>query len=317
MQYIKTLICFLWLVLLTSAAQAEDHKVYIESFTHEPMDQSAKKASEMDGDGALYAIVKVRPSSKNFQLSFGAMSCKVQGEHDGETWLFVQKNASIISIRREGFTPIINKGLGMNIQAGETYILNLSYVEPRFSQQKQYLKFNVSPREESATVKVKRDGDADYEIWGQTSDGTIARLLECGKYQYQIWAENYERVEGQVMLNQPDETHVERVSLQANFGYLEVGDAYGISGARIYIDDKPVGTIPYKNKWPAGKYRLSVTGELFKTYNQTFEIKKGETTVLLPNPESNSGESVACRCRCRHLCGQEVGRQPKVARSSQ
>lgn len=260
------------------------------------MDQAANLHPKEDKSGNRYALVKVTPASASkFKFSFGLMSCVIDGVHDDELWIYVQKSARKISISREGFVPIKNSDLGMTLESGKTYLLELSYVEPMESVQKQWLKFSVSPTDVPTIVKVKPESStSDYEIWGQTKEGAISRNVECGQYLYQIVAEDYELYEGKVMLNHPDETFTEQIALEPNFGYLQIDDAYGISGAQIFVNDKAIGTIPYQSdrKWKAGEYRLAITnGDLYKTYNATFTIKKGKTTTLSPRLESNIAET--------------------------
>ena len=283
------------LVFLPCPVFGQEQKVWINSFTHDPMDMGAKDHQKRDGNGNLYALVKVRPASKDFRFSFGYLSCVNDGTHGDETWLYVQKSARTISVTREGFTSIRNKDLGITLEAGETYILELSYVEPQNTVKKQWLKFDVLPNDLNAVVKVKPDGtNADYEIWGQTQNGSIARNLECGRYLFQVVADNYLPSEGVVTLNKPNETHTEKVTLTPNFGFLQIDDAYGIAGAQIYVNNKLIGTIPYKSteRWESGEYDLSITkGEMYKTYNSKFTITKGQTTVLKPRLESNAAET--------------------------
>lgn len=295
--FITRILCFcivLWACV--SSSYGQEQSIYIEKFTLDPMDQAANLYPKEDKSGNRYALVKVTPANASkFKFSFGLTTCIVDGVHDDELWIYVQKSARKISISREGFTPIKDQDLGMTLESGRTYQLVLSYMEPEISVQKQWLKFSLLPADVPATVKVKpASSNKDFEMWGQTKEGTITRNLECGRYQYQIIHDDYELSEGVVMLNQPDETFTEQVTLNPNFGYLQIDDKYGIAGAQIFVDDKLVGTIPYKSerKWKYGEYRLAIThGDLYKTYNATFTIEKGKTTTLTPRLESNVAET--------------------------
>lgn len=297
-RYMKIrLLCLCMIVMVSlAAALGQNQKIYIENFSLDPMDQAANLNPKEDKSGNRYALVKVTPATAiKFKFSFGLTTCEVDGEHGDELWIYVQKSARKISISREGFTPIKDQDLGMTLESGKTYQLALSYVEPNVSVQKQWLKFTVTPADVPAIVKVKpASANTDYEIWGQTREGAISKNLECGRYQYQIVAESYEPSEGVVMLNQADATFTEAVTLTPNFGFLQIDDEYGISGAQLFVDDKPIGTLPYKSdqKWQSGTYRLSITnGELYKTYSSTFTIEKGKTTRLAPKLESAAAET--------------------------
>lgn len=248
---------FVFLIMCIADVMGQGQKIYIEKFSYDPMDQAAILNPKEDRSGNLYALVKVSPASaEKFKFSFGLTTCEVNGVHGDELWIYVQKSARKISISREGFTPIKDQDLGMTLESGRTYQLVLSYMEPEISVQKQWLKFSLLPADVPAIVKVKpASSNKDFEMWGQTKEGTISRNLECGRYQYQIIHDDYELSEGVVMLNQPDETFTEQVTLNPNFGFLQIDDKYGIAGAQIFVDDKLVGTIPYKSerKWKYGE----------------------------------------------------------------
>lgn len=290
----RIILLLLFLICGRNSVFAQTQQVYIQSFTHD-MSRAAKDNPREDASGNLYAVVKVRtadgsPMSPEFNYDFYYSSHINDGQHEDEVWLYVQRDARKIKISREGFATIREKDLGITIQSGETYILVLSYVEPQLQVQKQWLRFNVKPSDANAIIKVRRSGSSDnYEIWDSP-----ARNLECGLYDYQISAENYDLSEGRVMLNQANETFSEEINLIPNFGFLQIDDEQGIAGAQIYVDDKPIGKMPYKSdeKWTCGEYNLEITnGELYKTYRSTFSIEKGKTTVLRPHLASNAAET--------------------------
>lgn len=295
----KTIFRILFLLVLivsaTLTSLAQQPKIYIQSFTHDKLAQTAKHNPRTDRSGDLYALVKVRtaegsPMSPDFKYNFYFLSHINDGLHDDEVWLYVAKDAKKIKITREGFAPLQEADLGLTIEAGETYVLTLSYVEPRLLVEKQWLKFKVNPSDAGAVIQVKRSETNDqFEIWEEG-----ARNLECGLYEYRIVADNYDASEGRVMLNKANETHIEDVTLIPNFGFLQIDDIHGIAGAVIYIDNKRVGQVPYKSedKWLAGQHTLQITnGELYKTYNSTFIIEKGKTSTLSPRLESNAAET--------------------------
>lgn len=289
----------LMLLILPLNVYAQGQRIYIDKFEHDPLSTTAQSMRKFDGSGNLYSIIKVRTNngtvvSREFKFSFGNMASSDAGQHEDEIWLYVQKNARKISITRTGFVPLRDQDLGMTVDEGQTYILTLSYVEPQDIVRKQWLAFSITPADANALIKVKRDGARDYDVWGQALNGKDARNLECGRYQYQIVAENYDLSEGVITLNTPDVTHTEKVELRPNFGYLQIDDAYGISGAQIYVNNKYLGSIPYKSdtKWTSGEYSISITnGDLYKTYNDKFTIEKGQTTILKPRLESNAAET--------------------------
>ena len=211
---------------------------------------------------------------------------------DGELWVFVQRNAKNVTIRREGFKAV-KYSLSQTIKAGKTYRMKLS-VQERIIQQR-ILQFKVTPANENAIVKVKKeDSNEDYQFWGTVdSQGSIDQLLVPGVYLYEIVAESYKTAIGKVSLTNGSNKYVENVTLVPNFGYLEIADDQGIAGAEVYINNRKVGNVPYKSGRMECRndYQLMISnGDLYKTYNSTVEIRQDETTKISPSLQSNSAE---------------------------
>ena len=284
--------------LLLSAAclQAQSLKMRIVSFEEDPTDLTRVSKTDQ-GSGDPYALVKVTSDNPDDDLSayrfkFGMMAHE-QEAHDGELWFYVQKNAKHVTIERDGYRTINRQELGYTLESGKVYrmILSAQTPEVRYG----ILQFKVTPANEGAIVKVKTE-DGEYELWGEVdATGSIDRRLELGVYYYEITAPHYEKTEGRISLDGRENPKVETVTLTPNFGFLEVDDTYGIAGADIYVNDRKIGTVPYKStdRWDVrSDYRLMIkNGDLYKTYNSTFAIRKGETTKLSPKLESNFAET--------------------------
>lgn len=161
--------------------------------------------------------------------------------------------------------------------------------------QQRILQFKVTPANENTIVKVKKeDSNEDYQLWGTVdSQGSIDRLLDTGEYLYVILADSYKTAIGKVSLTNGSSNYVENVTLVPNFGYLEIADEHGIAGAEVYINNRKVGTVPYKSERMECRndYQLMISkGELYKTYDSVIEICQGETTKISPSLQSNSAE---------------------------
>ena len=77
-----------------------------------------------------------------------------------------------------------------------------------------------------------------------------------------IKAPNYNVSKGRVKLTTSDSTYVEKVKLIPNFGYLEVQDPGNASGAKVFVNNEEVGTVPYKKRYQMGlRYIRTVVGE--------------------------------------------------------
>lgn len=289
-------------MLLPMVVMAQDKRKFsIASFDADPFDMSAREKpyAKEDGSGSLFAIIKVTSNNpddnlKEYQFNFGNLRHETK-EHDGVLWVYVQKNAKTVTISRKNYVTINRFDLQTTIEAGKNYTMTLSSeAMPVYNR---FLQFKVTPSGEHAIIKVKRERATDWELWGEVdATGSKAKNLEVGSYLYEIVASNYEKSEGKVNLTPGSTPLVENVVLTPNFGYLEIDDTYGIAGAEIYVNDRKIGNVPYKSneRWEArNDYRLMISkGEMYKTYNSTFSIEKGQTTKLSPKLEANFAETV-------------------------
>ena len=297
MKRILLLTIFLQTLAGLGYLRAQELKFRVAEFYQDQQDLTAQEENRDDGDGALYAVIKVTSDNEDDDLSqftFDFNYLKSSKEmRDGELWVFVQRNAKNVTIRREGFKAV-KYSLSQTIKAGKTYRMKLS-VQERVIQQR-ILQFKVTPANENAIVKVKKeDSNEDYQLWGTVdAQGSIDRLLDTGEYLYEISADSYKTAIGKVSLTNGEGNYVEKVSLTPNFGYLEIADDYGIAGAEVYINNRKVGNIPYKSGRMECRndYQLMISnGELYKTYNSTIEIRQGETTKISPRLQSNFAET--------------------------
>ena len=185
----------------------------VVNFTRDAFDMTAKneRFKKVDGSGFLYAIIKVSTSNpgslREYNFNFGNMNHIVE-EHDGELWVYVQKNAKIVTISRKGYITINKYDLHTTIESGCTYVMQLSEQAPIVHYS--ILQFSVSPINVSAVVKVKREGDDnDYQLWGTVdATGGIARRLETGTYLYEVVAEYYDRTEGRITLKAEEDKYI-------------------------------------------------------------------------------------------------------------
>lgn len=301
--YRKTLLLLTIILALPCLAQNKlEFNVldfHIDQFSTTAQD---KRYEKFDSDGERYAIIKVKDADgeddlKGFIYNFGNLKHE-EKLHEDELWVYVQRNAKTVTIKRSGYKTIERYDLRTTIQPGKTYVMILTMAHIRqevvHNINKQVLQFIVTPANENATVKVKRvDKDSDYQPWGAVDEtGSIDKLLEFGTYDYEIQAKDYNVFSGRVTLSTDAAKYIERVTLKPNFGFLDIEATNAISGAQIIVDDEMIGTVPYKNadrRFTCGSHKLTITnGELYKPYETTFTIEQGETThIALPLLESD------------------------------
>ena len=128
----RTLLLLLLLLLGATDMNAQNRKFSVVSFGLDQFDLTARndQYKKIDGNGSLYAIIKVTSTNPDDNLSeyrfnFGNMNHQVV-QKDGELWVYVQRNAKMVTINRQGFTTINKYDLGTTIEEGKTYTMVLS-----------------------------------------------------------------------------------------------------------------------------------------------------------------------------------------------
>ena len=117
----KIIVCMLLAWTVTVQAQ-QRQKFTVSSFALDPFATTAQNDNykKVDGSGALMAIIRVTSTSDNDNLSaykfdFGNLNHEVVVRDDDELWVYVQRNAKLVTISREGYTTIRNYDLGIII----------------------------------------------------------------------------------------------------------------------------------------------------------------------------------------------------------
>lgn len=237
-------------------AEAQESKFRVAEFYQDLQDLTAQEENRDDGDGALYAVIKVTSDNEDDDLSqfafdFNYMKC-IMEMRDGELWLFVQRNAKNVTIRREGYRSL-KYSLTETIQAGKTYRMKLS-MQDRVVQQR-ILQFKVTPANENAIVKVKKEGTNDnYQLWGTVdASGCIDKLLDTGEYLYEIWTDNNKAAIGKVSLTHGNNNYIENVILTPNFAVTTIIE---LNDAEIFINGTSKGKGCWTGPLRAGTYNI-------------------------------------------------------------
>ena len=174
---------FALLLAICGLAESQELKFRVSDFYQDQQDLTAQEEARDDGDGFVYAVIKVTSDMEDDDLSkfsFDFNYMKSNREmRDGELWLFVQRNAKNVTIRRDGYKTV-KYALTETIKAGKTYRMSLSVQALKVVQR--VLQFKVTPANEGAIVRVKSEESTDdYQLWGMVdSQGCIDRLLQTG-----------------------------------------------------------------------------------------------------------------------------------------
>ena len=148
---------------------------------------------------------------------------------------------------------------------------------------KQYLLFKVTPS--SALLEV------DNQIWELDSNGTAKKYVNFGKHTYRVQSKNYHDDEGQIIVDDPNNTVTVTINLRPNFGWIEVPDTGNLQGASVFIDNNFVGRAPFKSEaLKSGPHTVRITKEMFAAYNETVTLVDNETLRIEPMLGSDMAE---------------------------
>ncbi|MCM1140930.1 MAG: PEGA domain-containing protein [Muribaculum sp.] len=286
---IKSMLLLSLLLLPSLSGAQEKLKFSIAEFASDPFDLSAKTADteKFDGNGERYAIIKVKSTNPDDKLSeylfnFGNMNHKVE-EHDGVLWIYVQRNAKLVSISRKGYIPINKYDLHTTIQSGKNYVMSITSEEKKVYTQ--MVQFNVKPANSKAIVMVKsyKEGSQEELFGNIDATGAVAKSLEYGTYTYKVLADNYHMAEGRFTLNNRSETLIENVDLRPNFSDITFNvDA----DADIYINGERKGTRQWSGVLKAGNYQVECRQVNHKFTSQYVQVTENDNrTINLKAPE--------------------------------
>lgn len=270
----------------------------IASFQADKFDTSANIGNhvEVDGSGNKYAIIKVSSNNHDDNLTeyifnFGNMASHVK-EHDGELWVYVQRNAKNVTISRSGYRSISKYNLGLTIEAGQVYrmVLTSDRVQQQivYDVRMQMVMFKVTPAVAGLTVMIKSQGtDSQAEIFGTTDkNGAVAKRIDFGKYTYSVLSPDkmYQISEGFLTTNNSDETLVEKVSLKPNYADMTL---IADDGVEIFINNESKGKDRWVGRMVYDEYIITCKRPNHHDSQQRITVKEGNpetVNLLLPTP---------------------------------
>ncbi|MBR4709098.1 MAG: SUMF1/EgtB/PvdO family nonheme iron enzyme [Bacteroidaceae bacterium] len=284
MHHVKHIFMMTWFLFIAGIVSVFGQlKFHVASFGEDQFDLAARdeRFKKIDGSGSLYAIIKVSGDDlKEYNFNFGNMNHLVE-EHNGKLWVYVQKNAKMVTIMRKGYTTIDKYDLHTTIEAGKTYVMQLSAQGPVIYTQ--MVMFQVKPADSKAVVTIKNASSDGEEIMLGMVDasGSVAKNLPYGTYTYRIISENYNSSEGRITLNNQNETHREEVTLRPRFSQITLTVD---GGAEIWVNGEKKGTGTWTGPLNAGAYSVECrrTNHRSSTQSITVEENVPRTIALTP-----------------------------------
>ena len=316
MKHTKHLLFLLLLMLALPAFAQHKAKFHIVSFAENPHDTSPQIYEKLDSDGHPYAIIKVKSNTPDdnlraYNFSFALIPHIVE-VRDGELWVYVGRNAKHVSISRDGYQSIQRYDLGLTIQPGRAYEMQLS--SQRQSAKFQMVRFNISPANAKAMVMCQKElSDEDEMVFGYADEGgSVARNLEIGTYTYKIISDTYHTSEGRFVLDAKKNIHIEHVTLRPNFANVTFKVSDGVD---VYINEEKKSTGEWSGVLKAGTHRVGSKKKKHSTVYIDVEVKAGMDTVInLPDPKPVVGTLaiVSSPLDAKILIdGQDYGHTPK------
>ena len=279
----KILFFLLFFTSLVSFAQ-----ISVESFEPDDYDMTAQDARVMDPNGEVCAVIKVETKYTGFTFDVGSLGVMKTVQKTGEIWVFVPRGVKKMTVSHQQLGVLRNYNPPVSIEGGRTYIMKLVHgtVEQtvREAVTQQYVLFKVTPKED---VTVMLNGEVL-----PVSDGTAQKRMPFGQYEYRIEAPYHRAEVGLIEVKDPRNKHVKEVTLTPAYGYLEIPATGELAGAKVFVDGKPVGTVPYKSGRMESdkKYQVRILKDMYSPITQAVTIEDGKTTKFSPTLDANFAE---------------------------
>lgn len=271
----KKLLLFASIILMSLLSTAQ---VVVTSLNIDEGDLKAKVDPKQDRHGQYCALLKIstvginESARQKFVFEGGDMSSQVVDVSypTGAIWVYVSPGRPVLKIKHPDFG-------------------NITYNAPIELTPKSTYKMTIEL--ESATLIIKSlPSDAEIFINGEKSGiGYASKAVSIGvENRYKIIADYYNSKEGVIVFDKREKKEL-LIELEPNFGYITVTSEP--SGADVYIDNTKAGVTPYSmEKINPGRHNIKVEKDLYQTYTNVIEVKKGETKTINTNLVSNTAE---------------------------
>ncbi len=275
----KVFLLFCLCFCFSTMSFAQEMKVL--SFSSLPQDLSARTHPRYDLNGEPCALIKVQiPELNNITFEGWVID---QTYTPGEYLVYVPANTKKIIVKHPNFLPL-EYVFPEKIEEKVTYkmVIQLPRTsdEDKVTVQMQFVSFVVSPPD----AYLEFDGKPLLLKNGQA---TTANPIPFGEYSYRVEAENYYPQNGNVIVNDTDNSIIVKVLLNPAYGSLEVSGE-SARGGTVYLDKKNVGTAPVSLEIvPSGKHTLNVAKAMYNQYEEEIDVKDGEKKLVKPILQPN------------------------------
>lgn len=279
----------LLIFFIVSICGAFAQNISVKSFKSLPMDLTASslEGKRVDQNGDVAALIKVVTTETGFVFEGGTLGIVDTKQTPGEVWVWVPRAARKITIKHPKLGVLRDYYYPIEIEAERTYemVLTTAKIETIVKEEvrMQYLAFQISPL--NATLVV------DEKYWDVEADGSAQEYVNFGTYSWRVEAPNYHSDAGRVTVDDPNNAKIVTVTLQPNFGWIEVAGTGNLKDASVYVDNVLIGRAPCKSDaLKSGNHTVRITKKMYATYTETVTVADNETTRLAPTLTADFAE---------------------------
>lgn len=198
----------------------------------------------------------------------------------GETWVYVTaRAATFLRIKHPDF-GVTEFNIPMEIDPNQCYEMVLQYIPPTTSSEQTKLQNNflsIIADQPNAIIYIDEEYMGEKEGFKSLTIGTT--------HTWKVECDLYHTESGTVKITDGD--NVVNVKMRPAYGYLNVTSTPE-SGALVFVNNKKVGTTPYKSdKLASGDYTVKVMKEMFATKEDVFTVTDGNTTAAKMDMSAN------------------------------
>ena len=231
---------------------------------------------QKDHNGEVAALIKVETTEQGFVFDGGMVGIVKTIQKTGEIWVYVPHGIKRITIQHQQLGTLRDYYFPVAIEKAKTYQMKLTTGSVKtvtnVSVNQQFVMFQVTPA--NASVEI------DDEALLVDEQGMASKRLPYGRYQYRVSCSNYHTQAGVVEVK-ADGKAVVKVSLQPNFGWINITAAQEFHGAYVYLNNERVGQVQMKTEsLKSDAYNLRIMKPMYKNYEQVVVVKDNETTTL-------------------------------------
>jgi len=299
-------------------AMAQDFEIL--SVEHLPSDFAARKEMKSDPEGRQCALLRIAtqniaPEQRegfSFVADKGAYIVE-RATRDGEIWLWVSPKLKHLRVKHHdwGQFELHMQDHVSVVEALHVYKIVIKYNPPTSVPESkpianmQYLAFQITPHDAALEV--------DGKLWKVDGEGGAMQYVNYGTYSYCVRASDYFTKEGEVIVDDPNNTVVVKVDLKPNFAQVTLKvDAE----AEIWVNNSRKGVRTWKGQLGSGIYKVECKQDNHATSETILEITATNDGKVfnLPAPKPIYGslnvESTPSFARI-FLDGKEIGTTPK------